>query len=37
MNLLPFFTPEILDRLRIVKLPQTGETIPVPRQNQERI
>jgi hypothetical protein len=30
MNLLPFFTPEILDRLRIVKLSQTGETIPYP-------
>lgn len=26
----PFFTAEILDRLRIVKLSQTGETIPYP-------
>jgi hypothetical protein len=29
-ELRPFFTAEILDRLRIVKLSQTGETIPYP-------
>jgi hypothetical protein len=30
MQLKPFFTMEILDGVRIVKLPQTGETIPTP-------
>ena len=30
MNLLPFFTAEILDRLRIVNLSGTRETIPYP-------
>jgi hypothetical protein len=30
MQLKPFFTVEILDGVRIVKLPQTGETIPTP-------
>jgi hypothetical protein len=30
MHMKPFFTAEIIDRVRIVNLPETGETIPTP-------